>query len=1184
MRSRSNGGTIGAAPIVNGQAGSGVWPTDAEITSKTGWPSPAGVDEFARYVVYHAGDVGYNNHILKDASTNGWDAYTTSRNTNNYGSILTTHAPSNKYWSQVFSQGHYTVADAPTLRLGANDFTIEFWINLGVTSTTTRHVCGKGNTTVGWNVSLLNGKSVAFEWGSGPSRTTSPVALVPSIWTHVAIVRQGTRITIYQNGAQTVTSTPALTTFDDTNPMYVGQGRAADSTARFIGYMSDLRISNVAVYTAPFNAPTAPLATTAQSVYHLSMLSRNLEDFAPIQPQGLTVTNSSDTQRYPIAPFADTDDTQSGSVMVYDGARYIQVHDTQPNNTSLRFGTGPFTIEAWVYFRTSRNASIVRKGTATSGWELHVAGTNTNAKVTFWDGATAREFVAGRTSLFGWHHVAVVRTDTSTDGCAVYLNGKLLGKFTCATNFSGTDSLSIGLNSKTGYSDFAGLMSNVKLSRRAEYTADFTPQPVLTADADTAYLALQHAKPALASFVNRGTDRNITHTATSEVRSYPGPHNCRGYSVYFTATSKTRFEVKRNGNFNFGTGDFAFECFYCSQYPHDTYPRIIFDSRDAVDDAGLVIRTSTFNTFEVQTGTRTLLVSKTAVSDYRWHHLLVQRVNGAIAIYIDGELEDENVYTGSISNPAHVKFGGSLLQPTRGWYGYLSNIHIQRGSSSYAEGTTNPPRIKVPTSTITPVSGTVLLTACGPMMIDYATPATANVLQWDATNAYGGWDAYLVPFSPFDATEYSEDTHIAATAASNTDLINNVEMYARHLYNWMQTGTQSFTIDGWFMPPQTDPATPTQYDLMYTGTTSGHNGFKLVYHSTGTQSAQYGSLNFIQYCGAAGTYSLASPSYTIKSHWWNHFAVVYDATLKDLAVFINGKRVAINGYWYPSTADGITSTDLTIVGPTADIRISKTVRYDTNSTTYTVPTSRSVLDADTVYLVSIEEPFANIAQGLVGTYTFGNITPCYTVKKFGTASIQHQQRQAASSIYDYVYLAPGTWFPHRGLNPRRGDLTVEGWFAWSGSSAPTTGRTLISLHTNGLIVDVDSTGKWRLNWGDGAYTVVTTYTVATAPTFDHIALVRRNLCWTLYVNGVEAAVIPVGTFDLTQNRNDDYVSGEGHLFIKRGGNSTNVWTGYSQDVRITMAARYITRSIGGVPTMVHIDSHYPALPTDLLPR
>jgi hypothetical protein len=145
---------------------------------------------------------------------------------------------------------------------GFGDFTIDFWYYRTGNSPGSL-LLGKrnsGSSYAPWLITDTNG-SLGFLGSQTLSSWTYnfTIGSVPlSAWTHVAVVRTGNNIQTYINGAAAGSYAIGNNYFNANNNDYFSIG--GDGAGSVIGYMSEIRISNVARWTAPFLVPTAPYA------------------------------------------------------------------------------------------------------------------------------------------------------------------------------------------------------------------------------------------------------------------------------------------------------------------------------------------------------------------------------------------------------------------------------------------------------------------------------------------------------------------------------------------------------------------------------------------------------------------------------------------------------------------------------------------------------------------------------------------------------------------------------------------------------------------------------------------------------------------------------------------------------------------------------------------------------------
>jgi len=160
--------------------------------------------------------------------------------------------------SLLVSNGNYLrINSTPTLDLSGNvPFTFECWVNRlsdlggfngdGVLSMRTAKVfC----PIVIKTASTYIGNSALNGWNQ---LAGTGVAL--GVWIHHALVGDGTNIKVYTNGVLTG-STYTHPSWPSTNN-FLNIGFDADGGSN--AYINDLRISDIAVYTANFTPPTSP--------------------------------------------------------------------------------------------------------------------------------------------------------------------------------------------------------------------------------------------------------------------------------------------------------------------------------------------------------------------------------------------------------------------------------------------------------------------------------------------------------------------------------------------------------------------------------------------------------------------------------------------------------------------------------------------------------------------------------------------------------------------------------------------------------------------------------------------------------------------------------------------------------------------------------------------------------------
>lgn len=140
-------------------------------------------------------------------------------------------------------------------------FTVDAWIKQGATNNGGSIVGGNTNSTLQMRCAASDGKYWCNSSNTGTFFVSNNNAIVnpTTEYSHLAWVYNGTKHIGYINGVA-VNSTSAGLTFYNSNGIYIGvRGYTGGTLGEyFIGYISELRISNIARWTANFTPPTAP--------------------------------------------------------------------------------------------------------------------------------------------------------------------------------------------------------------------------------------------------------------------------------------------------------------------------------------------------------------------------------------------------------------------------------------------------------------------------------------------------------------------------------------------------------------------------------------------------------------------------------------------------------------------------------------------------------------------------------------------------------------------------------------------------------------------------------------------------------------------------------------------------------------------------------------------------------------
>ncbi len=381
--------------------------------------------------------------------------------------------------------GDYLTVSNPSsaFAMGTGAFTFECWVY--PTSSATQYLIDtrSGAGTTSWLIYIFSSGSIG--WGTGSSDLLFTGNPTLYSWNHIAYVRSGTGSTqaaLFLNGTRLGTAT------DSTN--YTTQPSSATIAARYsievlgVYYMTGMRVvKGTAVYDptlTTLTVPTSPVTAIANTQLLTLQYDQphNNHTFLDSSSNQFLITRNGNATQGTFSPFS-----QAG------WSNYLGTSSerltTSTSNSGFSFGTGDFTVEAWVYVTDTTNCMFFQMSTVSTGYNSAV----TNSVAAYiGSGATPSRLeiyaansqynsssaVVSATTINQWHHFAIVRASGVTKA---YWDGTVvpgLDNITDTFNYSTTYCV-IGTVYNNTYA-LKGFISNFRVVKgRAVYTANFTP-------------------------------------------------------------------------------------------------------------------------------------------------------------------------------------------------------------------------------------------------------------------------------------------------------------------------------------------------------------------------------------------------------------------------------------------------------------------------------------------------------------------------------------------------------------------------------------------------------------------------------------------------------------------------------------------------------------------------------------
>lgn len=566
-----------------------------------------------------------------------------------------------------------------------------------------------------------------------------------------------------------------------------------------------------------------------------------------------------------------------------------------------------------------------------------------------------------------------------------------------------------------------------------------------------------------------------------------------------------------------GTGSFTIEGWF-NLSSFSTGP-VLYDARPtstngaypavAVDAAGYLIY---YVNAAIQIQGATGVIANT------WNHFALCRSGTSTRLFLNGVQQggtysDSNNYLMGSSRPiiggnGFVPGGASQLT------GYVSNIRVVNGAALYTAAFTPP------TSPLTAISGTVLLTCQGNRFTDASSNNSAVTISGNAS---------ISAFNPFGQPAPGYST---ATYGGSAYLDGSGDYLTAPASSAWAFGTGDFTVECW-VNFNSGSSNARISNRLPGGGASGTWGFNM-------------GPNFFSFsevvAGEPGVTASGLPSMTGA---WTHLAACRSGST--LRLFANGVLVGsgTNTTNFNNTSYSLVigaTYETSMAGYISNVRIVKGTALYTAA--FTPPTSPVTAVSGTSILCNFANAGIYDASMNSDMETVGNVQVSTAQAKFGSTSIYFDGSGDVLSVPANPVFNFGT-----------GDFTIECWLYPTasatvylvGQAASNDYAPVLLYLTSGRpgIAVSPSNGTWSIN----AYVA----NPLTLNTWSHVAAVRSGNKWSIYVNGVEnvlaasSAVTP-------------YISTDP---LGIGGEATGApnypYYGYIDDLRITRGyARYTT--------------------------
>lgn len=317
------------------------------------------------------------------------------------------------------------------------DFTIEWFVRMAARAD--NYLINNRNageyTTGSWQVATTSTSNMRVSINGASSTLDSGYS--GNTWYHFALVRSGSTVTLYRDGASQATATYTGELFANTNEVYIGSyGNGSGGATDYLqGHMEEVRISDTARYTTGFSTPTSRFVNDGNTL--LLMHMDGPDGGTAFDDDAYTLSFASDSYSSSVellVPFAQQSYMYDWSASVRGSGDYADsVHDAanhELSTTQKKWSSGPdyvYSLESTLGGQSSYydlNTSMPSAGSGTyvvEGWfYANNATSNANWCLSSADSGGRWLFGINSGSTFqfgnennigigsGWHHLAIV--------------------------------------------------------------------------------------------------------------------------------------------------------------------------------------------------------------------------------------------------------------------------------------------------------------------------------------------------------------------------------------------------------------------------------------------------------------------------------------------------------------------------------------------------------------------------------------------------------------------------------------------------------------------------------------------------------------------------------------------------------------------------------------------------------
>ena len=598
-------------------------------------------------------------------------------------------------WSASFAGGaagdssdYLSIPTSDDFAFGTGDFTIEMWVFRTTTGMNFVYEARDGGNAN--RILIYFNTSNQLVVSAGGTKTDSET-FPTGEWVHIALVRSGTTGYLFKNGDQRQTWTIAsdYSFLKPDSTLYIGTTNYLNNYW-FGGFISNLRVlKGTALYTgSSYTVPTAPL-TAVTNTKLLICCSNRLRDKST-SAHAITAVNGAS-----IKPFSPFNPSEAYSASVKGGsANFFQLSTSKLDVTDASdfdFGTGDFTVEAWVYPTKDLLGggvpfALMLNGKGNNfyfGWTTY-----SSAGLVIYGGTGVGSIYSGSTDhvpqKYAWSHIVYQNTSGNFN---FYLNGTRVCNVANSGSFPDVTGVTVGVSDHYGSYYMGAHVSDLRVVKGSNVYSNASTLTVPTApltSVTNTKLLLNFTNSVFFDSTGK-TNARFFSSAFGLVRSKTGQKKFGTASAQWTGTGAyLRLNQSLEPNLiPVGGGDFTIE--FQLRLTNVTSTQVIIDFRhNANSNTAPAIYIS--SGFKFYAGSSEITIG--TLSTNTWHHIALVRNGSTITSYIDGTAGGTESNTNNLTTE-ELTIGSNWDGDYR-LIGYMDELRITVGKARYTSNFTAP--------------------------------------------------------------------------------------------------------------------------------------------------------------------------------------------------------------------------------------------------------------------------------------------------------------------------------------------------------------------------------------------------------------------------------------------------------------------------------------------------------------